>query len=129
MNQKLFILLLVYVLLTCLTGMLVIISTFINVYFIERTKLSYIEVFFLVICTFVWLFFLINESNHLIEQFEAVKFNQTRVEAYQNKKGVSLDAFKNFEEVFGKKFWFLPVQPDIRPNYLENILVLRKKNE
>lgn len=66
-----------------------------------------------------------------MEQLESVRDNQTCVESYQFKRGVCQDPVKNFEDVFGKTFWFwlFPVKPDIPVNYLEEIILEKDPNK
>jgi hypothetical protein len=102
-----------------------------QIYLVGKVKIDVLGIFLVVFCTAVAVLFFIYAGDFVLEQVESVKENQTCVESYQYKRGICEDPLKNFEDVFGKKFWFwlLPVSPDIRPNYLEGIVIMRQVDE
>jgi hypothetical protein len=71
--------------------------------------------------SFIFLFF---TGDFLFEQLESVKDNQTCIESYQYKRGVSVSTDQNFINVFGKNswFWLIPVSPDLDIDYEERII-------
>ena len=79
----------------------------------------------MILCTLEGIFFVFYAGGFFLDQISGINYNQTYIEYVQKKKGVFQDRFKNFEDVFGRNYWFwmLPVKPDIKVNYYEEIMV------
>lgn len=125
LNQKYFILFLFYTTATCVAAFLIVSCTFYQIYTIGRFKPDILGIFLVVFSVLIAILFFFFAGDFFLEQIESVKDNQTCVESYQYKRGISQDKLKNFEDVFGKNFWFwlLPVNPNLKVNYLENIIL------
>ena len=69
--------------------------------------------------------FLFFTGDFLLEQLGSIKDNQSCVESYQFKRGITESAGVNFINVFGKNswFWLVPIAPDLDVNYEEEVIL------
>lgn len=100
---------------------------------IQGTKVKGFDIvaaFLIGIVAFESVAFMFFTGDFLFEQLESVKDNQTCVESYQFKRGVTETIDKNFVNVFGKNswMWLVPITPDLDVNYLEPIIVEQEYN-
>lgn len=125
LNQKYFILFLFYTALSSAISLIIIALTVFMAYGQKFGRVDIIGIVSVVFVTFESILFLFFTGDFLMEQLESVRDNQTCIESYQFKRGVSKDPVKNFEDVFGKTFWLwlFPVRPDLTVNFLEEIII------
>lgn len=129
LNHKYFILFIFYTLSACISGLIIGICTFYHILSIGNPRYVTFEILIMLICAFEGIFFVFYAGGYFLDQIKGIRHNQTCIEHFQHKRGVFQNPYKNFEDVFGRDYWFwmIPVKPDINVNYFEEIMV-RKMN-
>jgi len=130
LNQKYFILFLFYTAATSILSFIVLTCTFFMMQGAKVKGFDIVAAFLIGLVALESVTFMFTTGDFLFEQLESVKSNQTCVESYQFKRGVTESIDKNFVNVFGKNswMWLLPITPDLDVNYLEPIIVEQEYN-
>ncbi|CAD8064454.1 unnamed protein product [Paramecium sonneborni] len=128
LNQKYFVLFLIYMLLHILT-LLSIHSIGISEYFMnsKRKIIPILMTITIKKCQILGIlllcfFFIIFVSQLLWDQITAINDNQTVIESRQGKFGRQQSFVNNFKQVFGDQewyYWLLPTKPKMKLNYAE----------
>ncbi|KAL8454562.1 hypothetical protein Emed_000283 [Eimeria media] len=133
MNQKYFFLFLSYMALSCFlnigivflgVGRFLFASPDLKTLFIEHWTTRYprwLAVLMLGACLLIDIVFLLITLDFLSEQWEALETNATLVETYRNTHGKKSTLWEHAVAVFGSQWWlwWLPVPPNIVPNWTD----------
>ena len=101
LNQKYFILFLFYTALSSVVALIIAFSTLFMAYGVRVKHVDIIGIVLMALACFESVLFFFFTGDFLFEQLESVKDNQTCVESYQLKRGVTESVDKNFLNVFG----------------------------
>ncbi|PFH35585.1 DHHC zinc finger domain-containing protein [Besnoitia besnoiti] len=135
MNQKYFILFLIYISCACSISIIVFILGAVRWFMLTGGQREVVEAKFaslaptwllicsLILCLVVVVFFLAMSLDFLSEQWEALETNTTLVETYKNAHGARTSFFQHVAEVFGSKWWLwlVPCPPSISPDWAEPV--------
>ncbi|KEP66684.1 UNVERIFIED_CONTAM: DHHC zinc finger domain-containing protein [Hammondia hammondi] len=135
MNQKYFILFLIYISCACTISILIFGVGAFKWFLLSGTEKEVVEAKFarlappwllvtsLVLCFAVLVFFLAMSLDFLSEQWEALETNTTLVETYKNTHGARTNFFQHVAEVFGPTWWLwlIPCPPSISPDWAEPV--------
>jgi len=125
LNQKYFMLFLLYVALHAIFTLLLL-GSGATLYFqqsITERDMDYMALGSGIFSSAIAVFFVFFCSDFLFEQLESIKTNTTLVETYQRVQGAEKTFAENMEEVFGhdRWRWFWPISPRIVPDYAEEV--------
>ncbi|CBZ53942.1 MGC81318 protein, related [Neospora caninum Liverpool] len=135
MNQKYFILFLIYISSACTISILIFVLGAFKWFLLSGIQKEVVEAKFaslaptwllltaLALCLVVLIFFLAMSLDFLSEQWEALETNTTLVETYKNTHGTRTTFFQHVAEVFGPRWWLwlIPCPPSISPNWAEPV--------
>ena len=125
LNQKFFVLFLFYTALSSVIAIIILLCTFYMAYGHKFRNIDILGLVFVIFTALESVLFLFFTGDFLLEQLGSIKDNQTCVESYQFKRGITESAGVNFINVFGKNswFWLVPIAPDLDVNYEEEVIL------